>query len=96
MLKPILIPYIELFPQLLRNHLIAPVHLPPFRPSFRNRYDVDAHYDYRVVNPKHPIKNYTMVKYKLQELIDVGALTFKNREQSNVVRNPLPNHTGVW
>ena len=45
-------------------------------------------------NRGHSTENCTALKYKVQELIRAGKVTFEDTDTPNVTTNPLPNHTG--
>ena len=66
--------YAELFPKLVKNCLITPIHLPTLKPSFPKWYDANMHCDYHCGNPEHSIENCTALKNIVQNLIQAGLV----------------------
>ena len=94
-LDPIPISYAELYPSLVENHLIAPIHLSSLRPLFPKWYDENAQCSYHDGNRRYSTENCTALKYKVQELIRAGTVAFdEDVDSPNVTTNPLPNHMG--
>ena len=56
------------------------VRLVPLRPPFSRWYNDNVQCDYHAGNPDHSTKNYSALKYKVQDLIKLGKLKF---EESN-------------
>ena len=75
---PIPITYTELFPKLVRSGHIELVQFAPLKPPFPRWYNVHTRCDYHDGNPGHPTENCTSLKYKVQELINDGKLTFED------------------
>ena len=59
---------------------IEPVQLAPLRPPFPRWYNTHTQCDYHARNSGHSTKNYSALKYKVQDLIKLGKLKF---EESN-------------
>ena len=85
---PIPISYTELFPKLVRVGHIEPVQLAPPRPPFLRWYNVHTRCDYHDRNSGHPRKNCTALKYRVQELINDGELTFEDLYGPAEVKDP--------
>ena len=78
------ITYTELFPKLVEISHIEPVQLTPLRPLFPRWYNARTRYDYQGENSGHPTKNCTAFKHKVQDLINLGKLKFKENEPTGV------------
>ena len=50
----------------------------PLRPLFPRWYNAHTRCDYHGGNPSHPTKNCIALKYRVQELINDGELTFED------------------
>ena len=85
---PIPISYIELFPRLVRSGHIKPVQFAPLRPPFPRWYNTHTRCDYHDGNPGHPTENCTLLKSKVQELINNGKLTFEDLDGPAEVKDP--------
>ena len=79
---PIPTTYTELLPKLIDNGFIEPVYLAPFKRPFPRWYDTDARCDYHVGISCHSTKNCNAFKYKVQDLIKLGKLKFKESNGS--------------
>ncbi|XP_052478388.1 uncharacterized protein LOC128033927 [Gossypium raimondii] len=89
---PIPVPYGELYPKLLEKQLISPHYMAPLKPPYPRWYDPNASCVYHAGNQGHSTENCVAFKKRVQGLIDAGILRFDG--VSNVMGNPLPNHTG--
>lgn len=82
--------YIDLLPYLLKGSLVQlrglgpPTVLPP-------GYDVDAYCEFHSGAPGHTIDNCKVLKFKVQDLIDVKAITFMSNGP-NINNNPTSPH----
>ena len=65
---------------LIENDLIEPVYFAPLKPPFPRWYNANVRCNYHAGYPGHPTKNCTALKYKVQDLINLGKLKF---EKSN-------------
>lgn len=54
-------------------------------------YDVNARYEFHSEALGHKIKNYRVLKYKMQDLIDSKAITF-TQNGLDILNNPMPPH----
>ena len=60
----------------------------PLRPPFPRWYNAHTRCDYHSENSGHATKNCTALKYRVQELINDGKLTFKNLDGPAEVKDP--------
>ena len=58
------------------------------RPPFSRRYNAHTRCDYHGENPGHPTENCITLKYKVQELINNGKLTFEDLDGPAEVEDP--------
>ena len=58
------------------------------RPLFPRWYNAHTRCDYHSGNPGHPTKNCTALKYRVQELINDGKLTFEDLDGPAEVKDP--------
>ncbi|KAK8651960.1 hypothetical protein V6N13_141533 [Hibiscus sabdariffa] len=91
---PIPITYGELFPQLLKEGLVAINYVSPLQPPYPFWYKADAHCDFHGGTPGHNIENCMTFKRVVQNLINVGKLGFEAPQKPNTTEDPLPNHGG--
>ncbi|RDY11708.1 hypothetical protein CR513_03590, partial [Mucuna pruriens] len=91
---PIPISYSKLLQHLLRESLIAMVHLKPMLPPYPKSYNLNAKCDYHVGVVGHSTKRCWALKHKVQDLIDIGWLHFKE-DGPNINNNPLQEHRHV-
>ena len=73
--------YGELFPKLVENHLITPIHLSPLKPLFPKWYDTNTHCDFHCGNPRHSIKNCIALKNRVQDLIQARLMKFETLDE---------------
>ncbi|RDY04089.1 hypothetical protein CR513_12235, partial [Mucuna pruriens] len=85
--------YTALFPTLLQKNMIAILPLKSLEPPYPRSYDPNAKCDYHAKAVGHSTERCWSFKHKVQHLIDVGWLKFKENEP-NVNTNPLPAHGG--
>ena len=83
--------YTELLPHLTRNGLIVPFPLKPVQPLYPKGYDPNAKCDYHAGSVGHSTERCWGLKHKVQDLIDMGLLSFKE-DGPNVGTNLLPGH----
>jgi len=88
---PIPMLYTELLPSLLQNSLVAICPMKPPQPPYSRNYDPNAKCEYHGGVVGHSIENCRQFKYKVQQLMDVGWLTFQE-DKPNVEKNPLSSH----
>ena len=91
---PIPITYTELYPKLIQGGLLVPVSIPPIQPPYPRWYNENASCDYHFGNRGHSLEDCTALKWRVNELIKRGELTFEDEDIPNVNENPLPNHWG--
>ena len=65
------------------------------RPLFPRWYNAHTRCNYHVGNPGHPTKNCTSLKYRVQELINDGKLTFEDLDRPVEVENPSRTKVGI-
>ena len=82
------ISYTELFPKLVRIGHIEPVQLAPLRPPFPRWYNAHTRCNYHGRNSSHPTENYNALKYRVQELINDGKLTFEDLDGPVEIKDP--------
>ncbi|KAH1265635.1 hypothetical protein GmHk_01G001306 [Glycine max] len=92
--SPIPMAYSELWPSLLENHLVVAIPEKVFQPPYPKWYDPGAKCVYHSGAPEYNIDSCIPFKYKVQHLISVGWLAFKE-ESPNVKTNPLASHGGA-
>ena len=80
---PIPVTYTELLPRLLEKQLVALSPILPIRPPFLKSYNSNVHCDYHMGTPGHSTKDCISLKKKVQTLIEVGKINFKNPNQPN-------------
>ena len=68
------------------------VSIPPIRPPYPRWYNENANCDYHSGNRGHSLKDCTVLKWRVSELIKRGDLTFEDEDIPNVNGNPLSNH----
>ncbi|XP_020222728.1 uncharacterized protein LOC109805146 [Cajanus cajan] len=90
-LVPIPMTYTELLQHLVRNSLVTSKPLKPIQPPYPKSFDPKAKCDYHAGVVGHFTEKGWALKYKVQDLIDEGLLSFKE-ENMNVSTNPLPGH----
>ena len=61
------------------------------KPLFPSWYNENAQYEYHLGNG-HSLENYTILKYRVQDIIKARALTFEDMNSPNLNANPMPNH----
>ncbi|XP_020205174.1 uncharacterized protein LOC109790439 [Cajanus cajan] len=83
--------YTKLLPHLTRNGLIVPFPLKPIQPPYPKGYDPNAKCDYHAGGVGHSTERCWGLKHKVQDLIDMGLLSFKE-DSPNVGTNPLLGH----
>ena len=85
--------YEDLLPSLIANQMamISPWKI--YQPPFPKWYNPDATCAYHGKTPGHSTELCLALKYKVQDLIEAGWLTFKEN-RPNVKTNPLANHGG--
>ena len=76
---------------LLQNALVAICPMKPPQPPHSRNYDPNAKCEYHGEVVGHSIENCRQFKYKVQQLIDAGWLTFQE-DKPNVEKNPFSNH----
>ena len=91
---PIPMTYTELYPKLIQGGLLISIRIPLIRPLYPRWYNENASCDYHSGNRGHSLKDYTALKWMVNELIKRGELTFEDEDVPNVNGNPLPNHEG--
>ncbi|KAL4310206.1 hypothetical protein GQ457_01G021880 [Hibiscus cannabinus] len=86
-ITPIPVTYGELFPQLLKEGLVAVNYVSPLQPPYPHWYKTDAHCDFHGGIPGHNIETCITFKKVVQNLINAGIkwLTLNNGE--NRARN---------
>ena len=62
------------------------------QPSYPRWYNENARCDYHFGNRGHSTEDCTALKWKVHDLIKVGALAFDDDDVPDVNRNPLPDH----
>ena len=77
---PIPVIYAELLPKLIGSGHIKPIQARPRRPPFPKWYDVNIRCDYHSGVPGHSIEDYTILKNKVQNLIQEGKLKFEKSD----------------
>ena len=92
LIDPIPITYTELYPQLIKGQLIAPIYVEPLKPPYPKWYDENARCEYHFGNVGHSLENCTALKYRVQGLIKAGLLSFEAKGEPTVNANPLLNH----
>ncbi|RDX99610.1 hypothetical protein CR513_17305, partial [Mucuna pruriens] len=92
-LTPIPMPYAELLPHLIRNSLVTTIPLKPIQPPYLKSYDPNAKCEYHAGVVGHVTAKCWGLKHKVQDLIDMGWLSFKENNL-NVDNNPLLEHHG--
>jgi len=90
---PLPMSYTELLPSLLQNALVAISPMKPPQPPYSKNYDPNAKCAYHGGVVGHSIENCRQFKYKVQQLLDAGWLTFQE-DKPNVEKNPLSSHAG--
>lgn len=92
---PMPLPYNQILPNLIHKgwvtHEALALRIPPYPLIF----DENAKYGYHDGSPGHIVDNCKALQYKVQELIDVKLLTFKELGQ-NVKNNQLLGHPGLF
>jgi hypothetical protein len=63
----------------------------PIKSPYPKGYDQNAKYEYHLGVVGHSTENSISLKFRVQDLINVGLLNFKEANP-NVGRNPLPGH----
>ena len=86
--------YTELYPKLIQGGMLVPVSISPIRPPYPRWYNENASCDYHYGNRGHSLEDCTALKWRVNEFIKKGELTFEDEDIPNVNRNPLPNHGG--
>ena len=66
---------------MIENGLIEPIYLAPFKHPFPIWYNANARCDYHVGIPGHSTENCNAFKYKVQNLIKLGKLKFKESNE---------------
>ena len=89
---PIPMTYIELYPKLIQSGLLEPISILPIRPPYPRWYKENASCDYHSSNRGHSLEDYTLLKWRVNNFIKKGELTFEDEDVSNVNGNPIPNH----
>ena len=85
---PIPVTYAELLPKVIDSGHIKPIQGRPRRPPFPNWYDVNIRCDYHSGVSGHSIKDCTIFKNKIQNLIEEGKLKFKKLDEPVEVEYP--------
>ena len=85
---PIPMTYTKLYPKLIQGGLLVPVSIPPIRPSYLKWYNENASCDYHSGNRGHSLEDCTALKWRVNELIKRGELTFEDEDVPNVNGNP--------
>ena len=86
--------YMELYPKLIQGGMLVPVSIPPIRPPYLRWYNENASCDYHSGNRGHSLEDCIALKWRVNEFIKKGELTFEDEDISNVNGNLLPNHGG--
>ncbi|RDX69193.1 hypothetical protein CR513_51717, partial [Mucuna pruriens] len=76
-MTPILMTYTKLLPHLIHNSLIVTVPLKPIQPPHPKSYDPNARYEHHVGTIGHTTERFLGLKHKVQDLIDIRWLSFK-------------------
>ncbi|KAL5177230.1 hypothetical protein HKD37_08G023028 [Glycine soja] len=90
---PLPMMYEDLLSSLIANQMAVITPGKIYQPPFPKWYDPNATCTYHGNTPGHSIEKCLALKYKVQNLIDVGWLTFQE-DRPNVKTNPLTNHGG--
>jgi len=90
---PIIISYTKLLPSLFQNALVAICPMKPPQQPYPRNYDPNTKCEYDGGVVGHSIENCKQFQYKVQQLIDVGWLTFQE-DKPNDEENPLSSHVG--
>ncbi|KAL4278398.1 hypothetical protein GQ457_03G011280 [Hibiscus cannabinus] len=93
-ITPIPVTYGELFPQLLKEGLVAVNYVSPLQPPYPHWYKPDAHCDFHGGIPGHNIETCITFKRVVQNLLNAGIVSFEKPKMPNTAKNPLPNHEG--
>ncbi|RDY06932.1 hypothetical protein CR513_09005, partial [Mucuna pruriens] len=83
--------YVELLPHLIQNSLVVPIPLKPIQPPYPKNYNPNAKCDYHADTIGHTTEKCWGLKYKVQDLMDMGLLSFKENGP-NVKNNLLLGH----
>ncbi|XP_052885749.1 uncharacterized protein LOC108485269 [Gossypium arboreum] len=90
---PIPMTYRELYQNLFNAHVVSPFYLKPLQPPYPKWYDATVQCEYHAGIIGHSIENCAAFKKLVERLIKMGIVRFDDPATSNIVGNPLPNHT---
>ena len=86
--------YMELYLKLIQRGMLVPVSIPPIRPPYPRWYNENASCEYHSGNRGYSLEDCIALKWRVNEFIKKGELTFEDEDIPNVNGNPLPNHWG--
>ena len=85
-------PLSQALQHMLRMNLITLKEPHPNPKTSSPNYNPNARCAYHSDSPGHDTNDCWALKYKIQDMIDVGEIEFDPPETPNVITAPMPNH----